>query len=111
MQVNLPKPIGVRFGRGNDGAAYVRIADEAIGNTDERIQVSDLVVAYVLLSICTNTSKTSRPEQQHENPTCIRISDTEENLQRVSRSTSGMVFSTEALSSTYPDTVIGVLTS
>jgi hypothetical protein len=39
VQVTLPKPIGVRLGRGNDGAAYVRVADEAIGNSDERIQV------------------------------------------------------------------------
>ena len=39
LQVNLPKPIGVRFGRGNDGAAYVLKSDDALGNTDERIEV------------------------------------------------------------------------
>lgn len=42
--VNLPKPIGVRFGRGNDGSAYVRISEEAIGNIDDRIQPGDKVV-------------------------------------------------------------------
>lgn len=39
LQVNLPKPIGVRFGRGNDGGAYVIKSEEALGNTDERIAV------------------------------------------------------------------------
>jgi hypothetical protein len=37
-QVNLPKPIGVRFGRGNDGGAYVIGSDASIGNTDEKIE-------------------------------------------------------------------------
>ena len=38
-QVNLPKPIGVKFGRGNDGAAYVLKSDPNLGNTDDKIQV------------------------------------------------------------------------
>lgn len=37
--MNLPKPIGVKFGRGNDGAAYVLKSDPNLGNTDEKIQV------------------------------------------------------------------------
>jgi hypothetical protein len=55
LQVNLPKPIGVRFGRGNDGAAYVRISEEAIGNIDERIQVS--FHAGIISPRCTNASE------------------------------------------------------
>jgi hypothetical protein len=55
LQVNLPKPIGVRFGRGNDGAAYVRISEEAIGNIDERIQVS--FHAGIISLRCTNPSE------------------------------------------------------
>lgn len=48
MQVNLPKPIGVRFGRGNDGAAYVIKSDDALGNTDDRIEVRSTTHAFVM---------------------------------------------------------------
>ena len=37
--MTLAKPIGVRFARGNDGAAYVYEADDNLGNSDERLKV------------------------------------------------------------------------
>lgn len=43
-EVTLQKPIGVKFGRGNDGGAYVIRTDPKLGNTDERIEVGDKVV-------------------------------------------------------------------
>jgi hypothetical protein len=39
VQVSLSKPLGIRFGRGNDGEAYVLESDKNLGNTDDRIQV------------------------------------------------------------------------
>jgi hypothetical protein len=39
-QVNIEKPMGIRFARGNDGAAYVLKSDARIGNTDDRVEVS-----------------------------------------------------------------------
>lgn len=44
IQVNLAKPLGVKFKRGNDGAAYVSISDPRLGNTDPRIKPGDRVV-------------------------------------------------------------------
>jgi hypothetical protein len=38
-QVDLPKPLGLRFARGNDGGAYVVANDPKLGNTDPRIEV------------------------------------------------------------------------
>jgi hypothetical protein len=38
-QVDLPKPLGLKFARGNDGGAYVVANDPKLGNTDPRIQV------------------------------------------------------------------------
>lgn len=38
-QVDLPKPLGLRFARGNDGGAYITKNDPKLGNTDPRIQV------------------------------------------------------------------------
>lgn len=43
--MNLAKPLGVKFKRGNDGAAYVSITDPRLGNTDPRIKPGDRVVA------------------------------------------------------------------
>ena len=43
VQVSLQKPIGVRFGRGKDGRAYVIATDESLGDTDSRIQIGDKV--------------------------------------------------------------------
>jgi hypothetical protein len=39
LQVDLPKPLGLKFARGNDGGAYVVTNDPQLGNTDARIQV------------------------------------------------------------------------
>ena len=38
-QVDLAKPIGVKFGRGNDGGAYVTAVDAKLGNIDPQIKV------------------------------------------------------------------------
>jgi hypothetical protein len=38
-QVDLPKPLGLKFARGADGGAYVTVNDPQLGNTDPRIQV------------------------------------------------------------------------
>jgi len=43
-QVELKKPLGLVFGRGNDSGAYVIINDPKLGNTDERIQVCSFSV-------------------------------------------------------------------
>jgi hypothetical protein len=45
--VSLPKPLGIRFGRGNDGEAYVLQSDKNLGNTDDRIQVCSLASDHV----------------------------------------------------------------
>lgn len=37
--MDLPKPLGLKFARGNDGGAYVVENNPAVGNTDPRIQV------------------------------------------------------------------------
>ena len=39
IEVELDKPIGLKFGRGNDGGAYVTTVDENMGNVDDRIMV------------------------------------------------------------------------
>ncbi|KAK9803594.1 hypothetical protein WJX72_003213 [[Myrmecia] bisecta] len=43
-EVFLSKPLGVKFARGNDGAAYIKATDPRVGNTDERIQAGDKIV-------------------------------------------------------------------
>eukprot|EP00887_Chlorella_sp_A99_P002542 scaffold6.g2542.t1 len=40
----LSKPLGVKFGRGKDGGAYVTRSDAQLGNTDPRIKAGDKVV-------------------------------------------------------------------
>lgn len=42
IEVDLVKPLGVKFARGNDGGAYVSVVDETVGSIDERIQVRGL---------------------------------------------------------------------
>lgn len=42
-EVYLDKPLGIRFARGNDGAAYIAGTDSRIGMTDERIEVRFLL--------------------------------------------------------------------
>ncbi|GBF94159.1 hypothetical protein Rsub_07146 [Raphidocelis subcapitata] len=44
VELDLPKPLGLKFARGNDGGAYVIKNDPALGNTDPRIQPGDKVV-------------------------------------------------------------------
>lgn len=39
MQVELVKPLGIRFARGSDGGAYVTRSDPNLGNTDKMVQV------------------------------------------------------------------------
>ncbi|GBF88376.1 hypothetical protein Rsub_01088 [Raphidocelis subcapitata] len=38
VEIDLPKPLGLKFARGNDGGAYVIKNDPALGNTDPRVQ-------------------------------------------------------------------------
>lgn len=42
--VYLPKPIGLKFARGNDGGAYVTVSDPKLGNTSSEITPGDKVV-------------------------------------------------------------------
>jgi len=44
-EVQLEKPIGVKFNRGKDGGAYVSLVDESLGNVDERFELGDKIVA------------------------------------------------------------------
>lgn len=39
VQVDLPKPLGLRFARGADSGAYIIENNPKLGNTDPRIQV------------------------------------------------------------------------
>ena len=38
-QVELVKPLGIKFARGSDGGAYVTRSDPNMGNTDKMVQV------------------------------------------------------------------------
>lgn len=44
IEVILEKPLGLRFTRGGDGAAYVTVNDATLGSTDKRIEIGDKVV-------------------------------------------------------------------
>jgi len=44
IEVDLPKPLGLKFARGADGGAYIVTNDPKIGNTDPRIQPGDKIV-------------------------------------------------------------------
>lgn len=39
MQLDLPKPLGFKFARGNDGGAYIIEVNPKAGNIDARVQV------------------------------------------------------------------------
>lgn len=55
IECELEKPLGIKFGRGNDGGAYVITVDPNIGNVDERVQVcfeSGQAAAWVGLPCC-----------------------------------------------------------
>ncbi|KAF8065729.1 alpha-mannosidase [Scenedesmus sp. PABB004] len=43
IEVDLPKPLGLKFARGADGGAYVTVNDPQLGNTDPRIQPGDKI--------------------------------------------------------------------
>jgi len=43
-EVDLPKPLGVKFGRGNDGGAYISAIDARRGSVTDDMQVGDKVV-------------------------------------------------------------------
>ncbi len=43
-QCILSKPLGIKFGRGNDGGAYAIYVDPKLGNIDERIEIGDKLV-------------------------------------------------------------------
>lgn len=44
-ELNLEKPLGIKFARGNDGGAYVIASDATVGATDDKVEVGDKVVA------------------------------------------------------------------
>ncbi|KAK9826931.1 hypothetical protein WJX74_000612 [Apatococcus lobatus] len=43
-EVELKKPLGIKFGRGNDGEAYVLASDKRLGDTDDQVQPGDKIV-------------------------------------------------------------------
>ena len=43
VQVELVKPLGLRFARGSDGGAYVTKSDPNLGDTDTMVQVCELL--------------------------------------------------------------------
>lgn len=43
-EVYLDKPLGVKFGRGRDGGAYITVTDAKLGNTSSEITPGDKVV-------------------------------------------------------------------
>ena len=49
--VNLPKPLGVSFRRGNDGRAYVADVNPARGNIDPNFELGDRIVEVVMMLI------------------------------------------------------------
>jgi len=44
IEIDLPKPLGLRFARGNDGGAYCIENNPDVGNTDARVQPGDKIV-------------------------------------------------------------------
>lgn len=54
LQIDLPKPLGLKFARGNDGGAYVVVNDPKLGNTDPRVQVRDK--KHAALAACAASS-------------------------------------------------------
>jgi hypothetical protein len=42
-EVYLTKPLGLRFARGNDGAAYIVGSNPRVGDTDDQIEVGDKI--------------------------------------------------------------------
>lgn len=44
FEVELTKPLGLRYTRGSDGGAYIMNSDPNLGNTDDRIQPGDKIL-------------------------------------------------------------------
>ncbi|KAG2495631.1 hypothetical protein HYH03_006231 [Edaphochlamys debaryana] len=44
IELDLPKPLGFKFARGNDGGAYVIEVNPKLGNIDARVQPGDKIV-------------------------------------------------------------------
>lgn len=61
--MDLPKPLGLKFARGNDGGAYVVTNDPKLGNTDPRIQVG-------ITGICCLLRTQSAHQQQQQQCIC-----------------------------------------
>ena len=61
-QVELMKPLGIKFARGSDGGAYVTRSDPNMGNTDKMVQVYSLLfgVAYSKQSCFPSTSSNEK---------------------------------------------------
>lgn len=51
-QLDVPKPLGLKFARGNDGGAYIIENNPAAGNTDPRIQVCKIASGFAPWCIC-----------------------------------------------------------
>lgn len=45
LEISLPKPLGLRFAKGNDGRIYVSENNPQLGNTDSRVSSGDLLLA------------------------------------------------------------------
>ena len=43
-QVNLEKPLGVKFARGNDGGCFVISSDPRRGSVDPKFEVGDKII-------------------------------------------------------------------
>ncbi|EFJ43470.1 hypothetical protein VOLCADRAFT_76718 [Volvox carteri f. nagariensis] len=44
IELDLPKPLGFKFARGNDGGAYIIDVNPKLGNVDARVQPGDKIV-------------------------------------------------------------------
>ncbi|GFR39842.1 hypothetical protein Agub_g338 [Astrephomene gubernaculifera] len=44
IEIDLPKPLGFKFARGNDGGAYIVEVNPKLGNVDPRVQPGDKIV-------------------------------------------------------------------
>ncbi|GIL82008.1 hypothetical protein Vretimale_1567 [Volvox reticuliferus] len=44
IELDLPKPLGFKFARGNDGGAYIIDVNPKLGNVDPRVQPGDKIV-------------------------------------------------------------------
>jgi hypothetical protein len=54
LQVNLKKPLGLKFGKGNDGGIYVSESNAQAGNTDARIMVPTSALIHAVQASVTD---------------------------------------------------------